>query len=137
MFLFLCIIVFMNKTFIPAILVLIAVFFLHVSGSNYGFYNSIWWYDVMMHILGGVGIALSVYWFLRTINKDKIDKNIFIKVIIYTILAGLLWEGIEAYYDIASAPIGSRPYFIDTIKDLIDDTIGGLIVMFFINKIKK
>lgn len=132
-----CIIVFMNKTYIPAILVLILVYVLHVSGSIFGFYNDIWWYDIMMHMLGGIGIALSAYWFLKTISKNEIDKNIGIKVIVLTIVAGLLWEGIEAYYDIASAPIGSGAYYFDTVKDLIDDTIGGFIALFFINKIKK
>lgn len=127
----------MNKTYIPAILVLILVYVLHISGSIFGFYNDIWWYDIMMHMLGGIGIALSAYWFLKTISKNKIDKNIGIKIIVLTIVAGLLWEGIEAYYDIASAPFGSRAYYLDTFKDLIDDTIGGFIALFFINKIKK
>ncbi len=127
----------MNKTYIPAILVLLLVFVLHILGSEYGFYNNIWWYDIMMHILGGIGIGLSVFWFLKTVSKKSTNKTIFIYVVIFTFIAGLLWEGIEAYYDIASAPVGSGAYYFDTVKDLIDDTIGAFISLFFLNKIKK
>lgn len=127
----------MNKTFIPAILVLVLLYTLHISGSVYGFYNNIWWYDVMMHILGGIGIGLSVFWFLKSIKKNSSNKNIFINVIVFTFIAGLLWEGMEAYYGIASAPFGTYDYYFDTIKDLIDDTVGALLVVYILNKIKK
>ncbi len=127
----------MNKIFLPAILVLLLVYVLHIIGFTYAFYTTTWWYDVMMHILGGIGISLSVFWFFKTLNKNVLDKDIYVKVIIFTILAGLLWEGIETFYGIAGAPVGTIAYYVDTIKDIIDDTLGAFITLFLIKLFKK
>jgi len=44
----------------------------------------------------------------------------------------------EGYYDIAGAPLWTGAYFVDTIKDLIDDMIGGAIVAWVLfRKIKQ
>lgn len=127
----------MNKIFFPAILVLILVYILHIIGFTYAFYTTVWWYDVMMHILGGIGIALSLFWFFKTLNKDIEDRGIYFRVVIFTVVAGLMWEGIETYYRIAGAPVGTIAYYVDTIKDLIDDTLGAFIALFLLKIFKK
>jgi hypothetical protein len=91
----------------------------------------------MMHILGGIGIALSLFWFFKTLNKGVADKDIYTKVVIFTVVAGLIWEGIETYYNIAGAPVGTIAYYVDTIKDLIDDTLGSFIALFLLKIFKK
>ncbi|HEY4478424.1 MAG TPA: hypothetical protein VI775_01120, partial [Candidatus Paceibacterota bacterium] len=52
-----------------------------------------------------------------------------------TIIAGIIWEIFEVYYNITGWPIGSMNYKLDTLKDLIMDTIGAVTVWFiFKNK---
>lgn len=76
--------------------------------------------DIFMHLLGGVCIALSVFYVLK---KPR-------HIILFTILGGIAWEVIEVYGNIAGHAFGTYKYYIDTIKDIIMDTFGGVLVYF-------
>jgi len=123
----------MNKTYIPALLVLIVLLVLHCIGTEYHLYVKIGWYDIMMHVLGGVGIGLSTYWVLKTFVARDFG-NYFWLIITITFFLGLAWEIMEAIYNIAGGPVGSRIYYIDTVKDLFNDTLGAVIAYLFIRK---
>ena len=90
-------------------------------------YIRFWFYDIILHILGGVGIAMSIYCFAIFSNIEWIKDNL-IWIVIGTLLAGLTWELFEIYFNITGSKLWSRPYYIDTIKDLINDTIGAFFV---------
>jgi uncharacterized membrane protein YjdF len=124
----------MNKTYIPALLFLILLALFHYFGNHFYLYVRINGYDIMMHILGGMGVALSVYWVLKTFCKGHTFSSYFWPLIIITFIGGCAWEIMEAYYDIAGAPVGTVAYWIDTIKDLFDDTLGAVIIYFSIRK---
>jgi hypothetical protein len=80
-----------------------------------------------MHIATGAGIALSAVWFFETLKKDSIKRNLWL-IIILTFIAGIAWEVLEVYYNIAGHHYGTTRYWVDTIKDLADDTLGSVIV---------
>lgn len=122
----------MNKIYIPALLLVILLAVAHFIASKYSLYVRYPGYDIGMHILGGIGIALSVYATLFTFFK--IQRPSFWAVIILVFIAGFLWEAFEAYYDIAGAPVGTRAYYFDAVKDLFNDTLGAVIACFFLRK---
>ena len=122
----------MNKTYIPTLAVLVLLAMLHYFATEYYLYVRYPGFDILMHILGGIGLSLAVYWVLSTFFKDYTIT--LPKVIILTILAGFAWETLEAYYDIAGAPIGTHAYYLDSAKDLINDTVGACISCFFLRK---
>lgn len=124
----------MNKTYIPAIIILAIVFILHYIGIDNHLYIRFPGYDIMMHILGGAGIAFSLFWFIKTWKSDFDSKKTFLIVLLGTIFLGLLWEVLEGVYDITGAPLWTDKYWIDTIKDIINDTLGMLIAYFLIRK---
>ena len=127
------------RTYLYAIIAIIILFFAQTLGGIYDLYIRFPGYDIPMHILGGVGIGFSIVAVLRTLLRSnglasKLGKNISSKkfyslTIFFVFLGGFLWELFEAYYNIAGAPVGSKAYYIDTVKDLMDDTIGGIIVI--------
>ncbi len=102
--------------------VLFLVFFLHLKGMQYHFYMTYWYYDIIMHFLAGIGIALSALYVLKN-PKD---------IILITLVAGLAWELFEVYFNIAGSPIGSTAYRLDTLKDLFDDVLGSVLVYLLI-----
>ncbi len=104
-------------------------------GIEHHLYLDFWFYDIIAHILGGIGIAMSVYCIAIVFNISCIKDNLW-KIVFLTFLAGLAWEVFEVYYDIAGHPFGSLEYNIDTIKDLIDDTLGGILVWYLLKKNK-
>ena len=56
------------------------------------------------------------------------------RIMIITFIAGFAWETFETMNDIAGAPLGTHDYYIDSVKDLYDDVIGGFIACFFLRK---
>ena len=80
-------------------------------------------FDVIMHIIGGFTIGMFIYALVVSFKPDLVHKKCFIIGTVF--LVGLIWEIFEAYYDIAGYPVGTKLYFIDTAKDLIDDIIGA------------
>ncbi|MEK9201010.1 MAG: hypothetical protein AAB909_03510 [Patescibacteria group bacterium] len=122
----------MNKTYIPAILILVLVFVLHYFGIHYYLYIRFTGYDIMMHVLGGVGLGLALHWFFKTFFTNLSAKKHFWSLLIGIIILGLLWEVMEGYYDITIAPVGTLLHWVDTVKDIINDTIGMLVAYLFV-----
>jgi hypothetical protein len=70
-------------------------------------------------------------------TKNMSNKALFRNIILGTMFFGLLWELFEIVEDVSGFPLWSNPYIIDTLKDLINDFIGGAIGSFVFLKIKK
>lgn len=122
----------MNKTYIPALLLLALLAGIHFAAAEYHWYVRFYGTDVLMHILGGAGLACAIYWKLATFFPKY--RPTFFTLVLLTIGAGLAWEVLEAFYNIAGAAVGTKAYYVDTIKDLCNDTIGALIAIYFIKK---
>ncbi len=120
-------------TYIFALVILAIVLVAHMFGLT-GPYVTIPGYDIMMHILGGVGIGLFFAAFIKLHGQFIVNKR---SVIIWgVIIVGLVWEYFEIHFKLTGHPLWSKLYYIDTVKDLIDDTIGALIVVYLINRSK-
>ena len=115
-------------TLLGAIIVLVA----HRAGLG-GLYYKIFQYDIYLHILGGITIGLFIYALISSFKPDMLHKRRNIILAVFAV--GIVWELFEAYNNIAGAPVGTKAYYIDTTKDLIDDIIGGTVMAFlFIKK---
>jgi hypothetical protein len=122
----------MNKTYIPTIITAVLLFVLHKIAMMNHWYVRFTGFDIFMHIFGGVVLALAIHWIICTFLPRW--NSTFWKIIVLTFIAGVLWELFEAANDIANAPIGSGLYFLDTAKDLVNDTLGAIIAAFFLKK---
>ena len=97
------------------------------------------WVDIPMHIFGGILVSSIGLWILYFSGlKNYLIKNpkssIFISVLI-AIIVGILWEIFELYFGLISHSFFDR---VDSVKDLLDDVIGGLIAgWYFVRNIKK
>jgi len=112
-------------TYLYALIAAVVVLCAHVAGNN-GFYGSIPQYDIGMHILGGITIALFVAALLSSFAPQLIRRKRTIVLIVLCI--GIVWELFEAYYDIAGYHLWTNAYYLDTAKDLLDDVIGAGLV---------
>ncbi|MBP9818692.1 MAG: hypothetical protein KBC87_01850 [Candidatus Pacebacteria bacterium] len=81
-----------------------------------------------MHILGGIMAGLFTFVFLRITRLAESTRNLILGVLI----VGVGWEILEIFYKVDTL---SFRYWIDTTKDLLDDTIGGLISIYIWKKI--
>lgn len=122
----------MTKTYIPAFVVAVLLASFHFIATEGQWYVRYPGFDIFMHLLGGAAIALAVYCILRTFCPSLTPS--FWKIVGLTFVAGVAWEAFETLYDIAGAPVGTHAYYIDSMKDLVNDTIGAAIASYFLKK---
>ena len=106
--------------FLQAAVVFLTVFLYHL-GIEQRLFWSLWWYDIPMHILGGTWAALCIAWIASWWGK----RLSVAQFVLAAFVIGAGWEVFEKVLGIAGSPFMSYP--VDTVKDLIDDCIGGAI----------
>jgi hypothetical protein len=102
-------------------------------GSMKGFYNSISWWDIFLHCISGVLIACIALDLLDRLIDKKVRKGIgywfiFIYVLSFAVFGGVLWEIYEFSVDHLLGTNTQGGGNVDTMTDLIADSVGGLIV---------
>jgi hypothetical protein len=109
----------------------ITVAVLHKIALSLSLYWNIWWFDILMHFLGGALIALITLFFIYdskffnfSIKKPII---IFSAAIGMTLIIGLSWELWELFVGFTDAYTDQ----VDTIADLINDTLGAITVYLY------
>lgn len=122
---------------------LLAILVFHSFALYYHWYWRVWWLDVPLHMLGGVWLTVFVFWFLRTYKKDLLyginDFELLILVIGVIALVGVFWEFYEFFEDLifksdSDWVLRLQVGYVDTLKDLADDILGGLIAFFSLRR---
>lgn len=116
---------FWNKYFWPSFLILVMVVFLHWLASLNGFYETIWWYDIVMHFLGGLWVFLFVLWIIHTQYGVRFKKYAFLKnLLFFVFVVGISWEIYELIFGFDD--LFREGYFLDMPLDLVMDTLGAV-----------
>lgn len=111
------------------ILVAIAVLDIYFGLDKQYFWTVSWW-DVLLHILGGIWAGLFGAW-LGTILGIRVT---LIRCMVFAFAIGTVWEVFEYVAGMGGSVFMS--YQLDTAKDLLDDTIGGALAYYLTTKIK-
>ena len=115
---------------------IVVVLFIYAAlflGELYSFYERFWWWDTMLHsfsgiILGNIGYALVSY--LNTSSSTDINLSpIFVALFTFcfALAIGALWEIFEFSMDSFFGLNMQKSGLVDTMKDLIVDTIGAML----------
>ncbi len=132
-------------TFVPAILehrlrvllpvevtlfVCVFLFASFVLGEIGGFYEQLWWWDLLLHgssavVIGLIGF-LAVYVFYST-NRIRIEA-LYVAVISFgcAVTVGTLWEIFEYLMDLGFGLNMQRSGLTDTMTDLMVNALGAL-----------
>ncbi|WP_315120405.1 hypothetical protein [uncultured Clostridium sp.] len=103
-------------------------------GTLNNFYKFTWW-DTMLHLVSGTILGFLAIVFMNNLNNSAVVKSlnpkfIFLYILSFVALCGVLWEVYEFTADII---LGMDMQGVlltgvtDTMEDLIADLIGGLI----------
>lgn len=122
------------------VLWLTAAVFLHAFGTL-GPYRTVVWWDHMTHVLSSSIVAAAGYSAFRTVSEhyDEInlpEKLFFVFILAFVMAFGVVWEVLEFGISGAASTVGSETVLTqygleDTMKDLVFDTLGGLLVALF------
>jgi len=122
------------KAYLPAFGILVVIGILHnIGGIVFNAYD-VWWWDILLHFLGGVWLALSGFWFfyysrfvkgfLRTAGR------FFFATLVPVLIIGLAWEVFEYMFGLTFVLPGER-WGVDTIGDVFVDIAGGMAVYLY------
>ena len=120
-----------KKLFIYSALLVVGIFILNKAAHFFYWYSSISQFDMFMHTLGGIFVAVWGAALLYPLLKDQ-KKAIWIIVLTaFVLIVGFLWEvfefsvqGIVRVETLANIP--------DSISDMVFDMIGGILGTFFV-----
>lgn len=105
--------------------------YLHIRALEESWYWVFSWFDILMHFLGGVCVALLIAYVLLIV-RGKFVYDEFLQTAFLiggTFVVGLLWEAFEHIFNVVFDPLQS----VDTVVDLFMDTLGALVVNLGLN----
>ncbi len=120
----------MQKSTLPALVSLCVlaggIFLLNDIALADFFYWKYWWYDIMMHSLGGLFVGGAVAWFfVRTGYAQKLStKNFLLLTVALVFAVGAGWEIFEYTNGFF---LGEVNVALDTMGDLLCDVLGGFV----------
>ncbi len=103
-----------------------ALAFLEGLAIQYFLYWRFFWYDIMMHFLGGFIISALYIWYVHFEAPETRKKMLltFRNTLLFVFAVGVVWEIFEAVIHV-DAEYTQAYWAFDTVKDLIMDCIGG------------
>lgn len=115
----------------------ILVLVLHRLALEHSYYFVYFWFDIMMHFLGGMFASLFGYYLFTKLSGGVLPREnrylLLIDVILFVFIVGLLWETFELAFELT---INNRVLYLkDTAIDFIMNTIGALVGFFYFMKI--
>lgn len=128
-----------QKTFIFSFIVLVILAVCNYFGLKFNLYWVYRWYDIPMHMLGGLWVSLfSVFSFnyLRNFFPTIFNRiNILYIVVLILLFITISWEVFEVWGKITF--IRDIGYWPDTLGDILNAYIGGVVTyLFFVRKNK-
>ncbi|MEK7195574.1 MAG: hypothetical protein AAB655_02675 [Patescibacteria group bacterium] len=116
---------------------LLLIFGLNFFGYRYDWYNTFPWYDIPMHVFGGVWLALALVYifdgriFILGEGRKLASFSILLSAVL---LIGIFWEIFEYSIDVfifRKYSFSSVPVYIlkNSLSDLINDILGACAVL--------
>ncbi|MBS3095784.1 hypothetical protein J4231_03830 [Candidatus Woesearchaeota archaeon] len=120
------------------------VLYLHTIGISFRLYSRLPYYDVTLHIIGSMVVALLGFAIVYTMHfTKKVSLSIpliGLFTVIFALAVGALWEVGEFAAD-QFLGTHAQPDNFDTMTDMIYDTVAGIITaiaaMFYVNNTPK
>ncbi|MFZ2523375.1 MAG: hypothetical protein WAW92_03225 [Minisyncoccia bacterium] len=115
-----------SRLFFRALVLLLLVYGFNYLAEIFYFHWTLWWYDVILHFMGGACAATAfIYFYYIFFKFSQFNKIKAINLsFVFTLFVGLVWEVYELQQGDTSFSDGIF-YYRDTISDLIVDCCGG------------
>jgi hypothetical protein len=114
-----------KQLFIILVLSLVLAMLNSYAQANF-LYFRFWWFDIVMHFLGGLDVGLMSIWaytYFVSTYCDQRKARLFLVTVLATLTIGVGWEAFESFVGIylTEAHIVS-----DTLMDLCMDALGAV-----------
>ena len=132
--------IFKQKPFPFSMLVLVVLVILHLVGSYFSLYWALSWFDVLVHLVSGLWVALLILWLASVLGQINSLKEYKIKGFLIALLSavfvGIVWEILENLTQITFTK--SAGYNLNTALDIFNDGLGGILAyLYFVRRKRK
>ena len=114
------------------IIILLFIFASVFLGEFNSFYYRFWWWDIMLHGFSAIILGMLAFSLVYILNKEgKITLNpgfIALFAFCFALAGGTVWEIFEFSVDSFLSTNMQKSGLIDTMGDLIVDSLGALII---------
>ena len=121
-----------RKKLIKVVISLIlGIFLVNFLANKFYWYSTIWYFDMIMHFLGGLWIGLI---FIYAFPPKDHSMSFILRTMLFVLFIGVSWE----LYEVLVNGVLAKDVFnsLDTISDIFFDLAGGfLAVLYFLRKI--
>ena len=128
-----------NRLLLISIITIIFIAVFHYLALKNSWYWTVKWIDIPVHILGGFWVAITVLWISLNIKHiDSINgykKRALLVMLIPVLVVGISWEIFELIFKITN--LHDVGYWSDTLSDILNGFIGGIIAFLYFTKNKK
>jgi hypothetical protein len=110
-------------------LLILFIFGVNFLANKFHWYYSVWYFDIIMHFLGGFWVGLLYFYFF---HPKKLNLQLIFSVLLLVLVVGVGWEVFEALVDkvVTQNPLN----VIDTTSDIFFDLLGGTIATLYFSK---
>ncbi len=121
---------------------IVAIAILHTVAIYFYLYYELWWFDILMHFVGGFWTVLFFLWLLVFSGAFLLDverKNpaiLYFLATSFLVIVAVFWEIFELKFGLTS--LNDFDYIQDTVSDIFSAFAGGLLAsLFFFRKVFK
>ena len=113
------------------------MFGLHMAATVFYWYASVPWYDMFMHGLGGVFLAVfTAAFFMRYLwELDRFETAV--TLLLAVLVLGGMWEYFEYIVQYTVRGSAQLASVSDSISDMVFDMLGGIVGTYFVLRLKK
>ena len=108
------------------------IFLADFLAKSFYWYSLLWYFDMVMHFLGGLWVGLFFIYVFSTRKQGSLSPSSFIQTLLLVLVVGILWEFFEFYLGIVSRAVFD---WSDTVSDIILDLAGAAASVFYFVKI--
>ncbi len=109
------------------------IFIANFLANRFHFYYSIWWFDILMHFLGGAWLGLVFVWFWSKRELSLyFDSLLLFKVVLWILFIGIAWEVFEFYF--INYVAQNSFDLADTLSDILLDLSGGILIALYFSR---
>lgn len=115
-----------RKLFNRQALLVALIALVNFGAIKFHWYYSLWWFDMPMHFLGGMWVAMLIIWYL---GDSKFSIESVGRVILGAFIVGLAWEVFEL---LLNEQFVQNAYDLpDTLSDIFFDLSGAFTAVLY------
>ncbi|MDP9248919.1 MAG: hypothetical protein M3M85_00175 [bacterium] len=125
-----------TKLLKPIVFLMLFIFLLQKMAEKFFWYDSLRWFDIGMHLLGGFWVGIFFFWFFLAARLPFIrrpvrgmDRQTLGLALLFVLFVAISWEAGEFLTD---NYIGQRAWgALDTISDIFLGLLGACVALFY------